>query len=123
MLGRQERIALLLLVGVALTVVTAHGVLSCIGKQPFSRPFTENSPDGELVTVEGNIGRVSLLENGGHLALLVDNITVFVPASSAQGLTVHKNDTVFIYGIVQTYRGKKEVVVNSAEDIRITTTP
>ena len=123
MLGRQERIALVLLVGVALAVVTAHAVLSMIGKQPFSRPFTENTLDGELVSVEGRVKRATLLENGGHLTLLVGNITVFVPASSAQGLAVHKNDTVFVYGVVQTYRGKKEVVVNSAEDIRITAIP
>lgn len=123
MLWRQERIALVLLVGVAVTVIAAHAVLSMIGKQPFARPFSENSMDGELVAVEGTVGRATLIENGGHLALTVNNTTVFVPATAAQDLVVHKGDTILAYGIVQTYRGKKEIVISSVEDIRITTTP
>lgn len=123
MLGRQERIALLLLVGVAITVVAAHAVLSTIGKQPFAHPFTENSPDGELVLVEGTITKAVLIENGGHLSLTVNNTTVFIPATSAQNIVVHKGDTILAYGIVQTYRGEKEIVISSAEDIRITTIP
>lgn len=123
MLGRQERIALILLVGVAIIVVTAHGILSMIGKQPFTHTFNEHSADGDLVTVEGTVGRAMVIENGGHLSLVVDNVTMFIPASAAQGLVVHKNDTIFAYGIVQTYRGRKEVIVNSADDIRITTIP
>jgi DNA/RNA endonuclease YhcR with UshA esterase domain len=122
-LWRQERIALVLLVGVAITVIAAHAVLSMIGKQPFARPFSENSMDGELVTVEGTVGRAMLIENGGHLALTVNNTTVFIPATAAQGLVVHKGDTILAYGIVETYRGKKEIVISSAEDIHITTAP
>ena len=121
MIGRQERIALLLLVGVAMTVVIAHTVLSMIGKQPFAHPFSENSVDGELVVIEGTVGKATFIENGGHLALMVDNHSVFIPASAAQSLEVHKGDVVTAYGTVQTYRGKKEVMVNAAGDICITT--
>jgi len=123
MLGRQERIALLLLVGVAVTVVAAHAVLTMIGKQPFAHPFTENSADGDLIIVEGTIARATLIENGGHLSLVVNNTTIFIPASAAQGIVVHKGDTISAYGIVQTYRGKKEIVISSADDICITTIP
>lgn len=123
MLGRQERIALLLLVGVAVTVVAAHTALSMIGKEPFAHPFTKNSPDGELVTVEGTIAKAALIENGGHLSLVVNNTSIFIPASAAQGIVVHKGDTIVAYGIVQTYRGEKEIVISSAEDIHITTIP
>jgi len=123
MLGRQERIALLLLVGVAVAVITAHAVLSMIGKQPFAHPYTENSADGDLVIVEGTIARAALIENGGHISLVVNNTTVFIPASAAQDLVLHKGDTISAYGIVQTYRGKKEIVISSSEDIRITTIP
>jgi len=120
---RQERIALLLLVGVTVMVVTAHAVLIMIGKQPFSHPFSDHSADGELVRIDGRVERVTVIENGGHLSLSMKNTTVFIPSSAAQGLVIHKNDTIVAYGIVQTYRGKKEVVVNSGEDIRITTIP
>ncbi len=123
MLMRQERIALLLLIGVAVVVVTAHIVLAMVGKQPFAHPFSDASVDGELVAIEGAVGRATLMENGGHLSLLVNNVTVFIPAPAARGLVVHRNDTIRAYGIVQTYRGKKEVVISAAEDIRITTVP
>ncbi|MDD1695025.1 MAG: hypothetical protein LUQ71_09910 [Methanoregula sp.] len=123
MLGRQERIALVLLVGVAVTVIAAHAVISMIGKPAFAHPFTENSSDGELVTIEGTVWRATPIENGGHLALIVNNTTVFIPVTAAQDLVVHKGDTVLAYGIVQTYRGKKEIVISSAEDVRITTNP
>ncbi len=123
MFMRQERIALLLLVGVAVIVVTAHAVLTMVGKQPFAHRFSEASADGELVFIDGSVGRATQIENGGHLSLLVNNVTVFIPATAARDLVVHRNDTLHAYGIVQTYRGKKEIVISSAEDIRITTVP
>jgi hypothetical protein len=123
MLMRQERIALLLLVGVTVIVVTAHAVLTMVGKQPFAHRFSETSADGELVFIEGSVGKATAIENGGHLSLLVNNVTVFIPASEVRERVVHLNDTVHAYGIVQTYRGKKEIVIGSADDFRITTIP
>ena len=49
MLGRQERNAILLLIGVAVIVIAAHLILTSVGKQPFARPFTNTTADGELV--------------------------------------------------------------------------
>ncbi|HEX3001295.1 MAG TPA: hypothetical protein VHN82_02840 [Methanoregula sp.] len=123
MLMRQERTAILLLVGVAVVVITANSALTLIGKEPFARPFSLNSPDGELVVIEGTVSRVNLIENGGHLSLLVANTTIFVPAPAAQGLVIRRNDTIRAFGIVETYRGNKEIVVSNADDLRITTLP
>ena len=120
---RQERIALILLVGVAVIVITANCALTIIGKEPFARPFSVNSPDGELVVIEGTVSRVNIIENGGHLSLLVANTTIFIPAPVAQGRVIHRNDTVRAFGIMETYRGKKEIVVSNADDLRITTIP
>jgi len=123
MLLRQERIALILLVSVAVVVVSAHGVLTLMGKPAFAHPFTNQSAEGELVVIEGTVERATVLENGGHLTLLVRNTTIFIPASAAGNLIVHNGDSVVAYGIVQTYRGKKEIVISAPEDIRITTIP
>jgi hypothetical protein len=123
MLGRQERIAVCLLVGVAVVVIAAHVVLGSIGKAPFARPFTPHASEGELVSVEGTVERATLIENGGHLLLRVDNLSIFIPSGVAQNLSVHTGDTIFAYGTVQTYRGEREVVINAAEDIHITTVP
>ena len=118
MFERQERVAVLLLIGVAVAVIVAHLILGSLGKQPFSKPFTNNSADGELVYVEGTIDQVALTKTGGHMTVQINDITIFIPAPAARDLTVKKGDNILVYGIVETYRGKKEIMVNSAEDIR-----
>jgi uncharacterized SAM-binding protein YcdF (DUF218 family) len=119
MFERQERIAVLLLVGVAIAVIVAHVVLAGLGKQPFARPFTNSSSDGELVVVEGQIDQISLTKSGGHMTVSMNNLSIFLPAQVVQAGSLQKGDRISVYGVVQTYRGKKEIVVSAAEDVRI----
>jgi DNA/RNA endonuclease YhcR with UshA esterase domain len=118
MLGHQERTAILLLIGVAALVIVAHLILISVGKQPFARPFTNTTTDGELVFLEGTIDQASLTKNGGHVTLRIRNLTVFVPAQAARDLSFQKGQRISLYGIVETYRGEKEIVVDSSADIR-----
>ena len=119
MFERQERVAILLLVGVALVVIVAHFVLAGVGKQPFARPFTDSSSDGELVLVEGCIDQITLTKSGGHMTVHVNNVSIFLPANVIRDVSPQNGDRISVYGIVQTYRGKKEIVVSAAEDVRI----
>ena len=119
MFERQERVAILLLLGVACIVITAHLVLGTLGKQPFARPFTNNSADGELVIAGGTIDQITITKNGGHMNVYLANITIFVPAQFAQELTLQKGDVISVYGVVQTYRGNKEIIISSGKDITI----
>jgi hypothetical protein len=116
---RQERGAVLLLLSVACLVITVHLVLGSLGKQPFAQPFTNNSADGELVITDGTINQISITKNGGHMNVYLDNVTIFVPAQIAGGLTLRKGDSISVYGVVQTYRGKKEIIVSSGKDISV----
>jgi DNA/RNA endonuclease YhcR with UshA esterase domain len=118
MLGRQERAALLILVGVAAIVVITHLALTAAGKQPFAHPFTVNTEDGELVYLDGTVDQAAITKNGGHVTLRIRNMTVFIPEQAARGQSFQKGQNVSVYGIVETYRGEKEIVVNSAGDIR-----
>jgi hypothetical protein len=119
MFERQERVAILLLVGVAIAVIVAHVVLAGLGKQPFARPFTNSSSEGELVVVEGQIDQISLTKSGGHMTVSVNNLSIFLPVQVVQVVSLQKGDRISVYGVVQTYRGKKEIVVSAAEDVRI----
>jgi hypothetical protein len=119
MFERQERVAILLLLGVACTVITAHLVLGTLGKQPFAQPFSNISADGELVIAGGTIDQITITKNGGHMNVYLANITIFVPAQIAQELTLQKGDVISVYGVVQTYRGKKEIVISSGKDIAV----
>ena len=111
--------AFFLLLSVTIAVISAHLFLGTLGKQSFATPFTNNSPEGELVFISGTIDRVVYTQTGGHMNLYVNNITIFVPSQVAQELTLRKGDSISLYGIVQTFRGKKEIVVNSKKDIML----
>lgn len=119
MLERQERVALVLLLGVVITLVCANLVLGYCGKQPFARPFTNNSADGELVIASGTISQLAITQNGGHMNVYTDTVNFFVPAQVAKEMTLQKGDTISVYGVVQTYHGKKEIVVSSVNDILV----
>lgn len=116
---RQERVAVCLLVGVAVAVIIAHLVFSGLGKEPFARPFNSSSADGELVVVEGIIDQITLTKSGGHMTVSVNNLSVFLPVQVVQGISLQKGDRISVYGTVQTYRGKKEIIVSDAKDVRI----
>lgn len=119
MFERQERVAILILAGVAIAVIVAHLVLAGLGKQPFARPFTNSSSDGELVVVEGQIDQITLTKSGGHMTVNMNNLSIFLPAQVVQAISLQKGDRISVYGVVQTYRGKKEIVVSAADDVRI----
>jgi len=119
MFERQERVAFLLLVAVAIMVTGSHIVLAGLGKQPFAQPFNNSSSDGELVFVEGQIEQITLTKSGGHMIVSVNNLSIFLPAQVVHEVSLQKGDRISVYGIVQTYRGKKEIVVSAAEDVRL----
>jgi DNA/RNA endonuclease YhcR with UshA esterase domain len=53
------------------------------------------------------------------MTLNVNNLSIFLPSQVVQAVSLQKGDRISVYGIVQTYRGKKEIVVSAAEDVRI----
>ncbi|MGB8220158.1 MAG: hypothetical protein WCE46_07225 [Methanoregula sp.] len=118
MFGHQERVAILLLIAVALVVIAAHIALVQIGKAPFASAYSDQSADGALVSITGIIDQATVLKNGGHVILTVNNVTVFVPANVAGDRAFAKGTAVSLYGTVQTYQGKKEILISSADDIR-----
>jgi hypothetical protein len=118
MFERQERLAILLLVGVAVAVISAHLVLTYLGKQPFAHPFSETSADGELVFTEGRIDQITLTKDDGYAIIRMANTSLFTQSQYVRSLGLQNGERVSVYGIVQTYHGKKELVINAAEDIR-----
>ncbi|MFA4878202.1 MAG: hypothetical protein WC586_12420 [Methanoregula sp.] len=116
MFERQEKLSILLLVGVTLVVISAHLVLTYVGKQPFARTFSDTCPDGELVSIEGPIDQITYTKDGDYVLLRMGNTTVFTPSQHILTLGLKKGERVLVYGIVQTYHGKKELVVNAPED-------
>ena len=123
MIIRQERIALVLLCVVSVAVITALIILTSIDKRDIASEFTPLSREGTLVHLQGQVDEVRATKTGGHIAASVNNTAIFIPAEVAGTVTLHPGDLVSLYGIVETYRGEKEVVVNSPRDIIIHTSP
>ncbi|MBP1928567.1 hypothetical protein J2741_001114 [Methanolinea mesophila] len=119
MLDRKERIALALLIAVALTVTVAAVVLEAVGKGPFYSPFTSTAQEGAQVFLEGAVEKVTWTQDGAHLQMVVNGVNVFVPSAAAQGLTIAVGDHAALYGVVQVYRGEKEILVESPGDLKI----
>jgi uncharacterized ubiquitin-like protein YukD len=119
MLGRQERIVLIILCAVTAVVLTSYLALEIAGKESFSGPYRDDSPVGSLVRLTGKVEQVTRIENGGHLILLVNRTRVFVPAGSVPDAGIAKGDSLVVLGVVQNYRGDREITVSQPEDIRI----
>jgi len=119
MLERQERTALVVLVCVVGIVLAAHLLFDAVARPLVATPYSEEVPDGALVLLEGRVEEVRTTSTGGHRILTVNGTAVFLPQDMAAGLEIDKDASVALYGVVQTYRGKREVVVASAADIRV----
>jgi DNA/RNA endonuclease YhcR with UshA esterase domain len=119
MLTRQERNAFFLLALVTIAVITGAIIIDSIGKSTLSTQYTSASPDGSLVLLEGTVDRLVVTKNGADQILNVNGTTVFIPASSARGVSLKKGDMVQLYGVVQTYHGEKEILIQQPGDIRL----
>jgi hypothetical protein len=117
-LERQERTALILLATVLSILLAGHLLLTALGDAPFAAPYGESSREGDLVVVLGVVGEVAPTSTGGHLLLTVNGTRVFIPSPASREVNIRVNETVRIYGIVQVYRGEKEVVVRDASDVK-----
>jgi len=119
MLYRQERIAILILI-VVLTVLTVTSFLiESTGKESFATPFSETLEDGTLAILSGTITQAANTRTGSHLMLTVDNTSVFVPDNALEDPKTVIGESAKVIGTVQTYRGKKEIMVERPDDITI----
>lgn len=115
----QERTAVLLITGVLVLLAISTSLIEAAGKETFATPFSETLEDGTLAVLTGSVTAAANTRTGGHLMLTVNNTSVFVP----DGALEKPEDAVGTYlrvtGTVQTYRGKKEIIVASPDDMTI----
>jgi hypothetical protein len=116
---RQEKQAIFLLILVICVISAAHLVLSGLGNGPFAAPYSAEVPEGKLVWIEGTVDHITTTQEGGHKILQVRGVPVFIPASVASQQTIVAGSRVRIYGVVQVYRGQREVSVSRSSDITV----
>jgi DNA/RNA endonuclease YhcR with UshA esterase domain len=116
---RQEKQAIFLLILVICIVSGAHMVLSMVGNEPFATPYASDVSVGRLVFLEGEVEKIALTQEGGHVILQVQGVHVFIPAVVAGEQKITAGDRIKVYGTVQVYRGEREVAVSRSSDISV----
>ncbi len=119
MLLRQERIAFGLLCAVTVIIMICTVVLGGLDRSALAQEFRENTPDGVLAQIDGEIRDLRPTRTGGHLTAQIDDVRIFIPAPVAGNAALAEGDLVCVIGIVQTYQGEKEIVVQSDRDITV----
>lgn len=119
MLLRQERIAFGLLCAVTVIIMVSTVLLGGLDRSALAQEFREDSPDGILARVDGELRDLQPTRTGGHLTARVEDVRIFIPAPVAGNVGLRQGDLVSITGIVQTYQGEKEIVVQSDGDITV----
>ena len=118
MLEKQERLAVLILVVVLVVCGGGTLVLDSMGKEPFSQRYSPDLSDGTLVDWDGIVQKITPVGLGSSLIMDVGGVQVFTSAfNGSDSLT--KGDHISLYGEVQTWKGKREIMVSDEKDIRI----
>ena len=67
MLDRRENMALIILIGIFLLLLAAHGALAAAGSATFAAPWAPEAEDGTFVAVRGTVDDLRHLTGGAPL--------------------------------------------------------
>lgn len=118
MLQREEKIVAVLLVMAVLSLIIGY-----LGFVPQVSGYTEDSKIGDSVLIEGIVLNKKMTASGGNLILSISDLDVNIFISKDNGAKeVYENlnlgDQVRINGKVAQYRNAREIIVESASDIK-----
>jgi len=116
-LGKEERLAFILLILVFLAILTAHIILSKTDRTLFAEIYENNSDEGEFVTFTGSILNSYTTKTGGHLVIETDGPAIFFENGKAFENLFKSGDKIKATGIVSFYSGNREIVVEDIKDI------
>ncbi len=119
MIERQERTALLILLVVLVSCSIFAWVGEEVGKSPFARNYTSQSQEGELVSFQGVVQKVTQTATGENLILDLGGVTVFIPSPAAGKVEISKGDLIRVYGTVQIWNDKREILVKDPGDLTV----
>lgn len=116
MFVREEKIAFGLLIAVMSVVAAAVFAFSIVGTDSLATTYGPGIAEGTLVKFQGHVEKVAQTKTGDHQILTLDGVQVYVPTGDT---TLNPGDTISVTGIVQNYKGKKEILVKQFSDIKI----
>lgn len=128
---KEEKIVVILLLMAILSLTVAYFTLNPNSlNNKYLPTLSKDTEIGEMVTIEGVVYEKSMTGTGEHLVMTIDYdswlINVFVPGNSGAvelGNIIQEGDRVRITGTLEEYRGEKELVVASKNDVDILQPP
>ena len=108
MFGREERIALILVLTVIVIIGTFAVFMENRGIDMFAASYSEDVGQGALVMISGTADEVRNTVAGGHITASVNGIRVFIPADAGCPL-ITDGDYIHVNGIVDEYMGEREI--------------
>jgi hypothetical protein len=112
----QERRALTLLLIIAFVLAATSLFLESVGKRAFATRYSNDTPDGTLVILDGTIDRITSTTSGGNQIIQVSGVRIFIPSTVASSLKISRGDRVSLCGKVQTYHQEREILIQSSGD-------
>lgn len=123
---KEEKIVVVLLVMAVASLTVAYVTFLPADDTRSAQQLTTLSAIGDEVFFEGTVTGKHLTSTGNHLLLDIDYdsqvIKVFIPDNAGSddvNKAVSENDRVRIIGIVDEYKGDREVVVNNKNDVTV----
>jgi len=122
MMQKEEKIVVVLLVMAVLSLIIGY-----FGFAPVASAYSPDSKVGEKVSVEGTIVQKQMTAKGDNLILKISipginsNINVYIAKNNGAKEvydTIKKDDKVKIDGKVAEFNNAREIVVESANDVR-----
>ncbi len=118
MLMKIEKRAALVLLIVTVFLILFYICFGVLFPNTGAAIYTEDTPDGTRVILEGEILSTRITATGGHCLLNVSGVTVFVEGG-AENIFYQTGDRVQIVGIAETYAGSREIVVDTSGSIQL----
>ena len=122
MMQKEEKIVVVLLVMAVLSLIIGY-----FGFAPVASAYSPDSKVGEKVSVEGTIIQKQMTAKGDNLILKISipginsNINIYIAKNNGAKEvydTIKKDDKVKIDGKVAEFNNAREIVVESANDVR-----
>jgi len=118
MMQKEEKIVVVLLVMAVLSLIIGY-----FGFAPVANAYSPESKVGDKIFVEGTILQKQMTAKGDNLILTLSNLNIKVFIAKNNGAqdvfnATKKDDKVRIEGKVAEYMNAREIVVESAKDVR-----
>ena len=119
-LGKEEKIGLLLLIAVIAISGVIFLILDNAGKESFTSTYGPSSEIGDLVSYDGDADEIIYTNTGGHLIVKSGNVTIFIRNGADPDIRPEPGMKIHATGTIEIYNGEREIYVPEPADALFT---